>query len=190
MTSGYFVLYATSEVFVENGVKAWGGVIATEIATADLFYDNDYQFVESTIIGDFENYGASIVFNISDNTRRFVHIGVYTVVFSELIVTGDVYWYDGTFKPAVYGPGGGQYRCDSWYCEGNFTIVGYANILPLCVSASGELTGEPVGGSQWRVIECDGTMSVASGVPYIVGELPITLQTWPTGQKILKLETE
>jgi hypothetical protein len=190
MTSGHVVLYATSKLYVEDGFKAWGGVVATECATVDLSYNNNIQIVSSLIDGDFDNYGASIVFNISDSTRRFEMNGNFTKVVSELYFTGNVYWYNGTFNPAVYGPGGSQYYCDAWGCDGSFTIEGYANIQPLCISEMGALTGTPVGGAQWRVIECDGTMSIANGVPYIVGDLPLTVQTWPSGQKYLKLETE
>lgn len=101
-----------SKLEAPDEVRATGGKIATRL--------NENSPTTATIVGDLYNGGADVVIGDRDPDVGSVPKSGLTHTFGKLVVTGDIEWRLGVYRPGL-GPNG---VCDVWECLGNFKIRG------------------------------------------------------------------
>ncbi len=156
LSDGYLVLFDDATLKVQHSLKATGGVVATKFKERALPGAGGGKVVgTSTIDGDFYNNGAQ-VFPYSDAPSRrpnFATAVAPPFIFSKLVVTGDIHWLSGTYRPAVCLVGQDHTWADLWQCEGTFYVSSYTAINPtLILVDGGPATEDPLGQNRWLVL--------------------------------------
>lgn len=158
MSSGKIVLYMDATLKAEHGLLTSGGTVATILSDEDQAPNVlDVSYIE----GNWTNDGASVVMFENATTTRMVTLDIVnSIKYSKLQVTGDIDWWAGDYSPVVYGPGGGDTKCDLWYCTGTFRIYECASVTARAVSNTGALGATPQNGSWWTIIEAATALSL------------------------------
>lgn len=128
--SSQLITAATKKILIDGGILA---TVYSEDAGGNAILKCDVLEINHTDI--YVNYGQPSHTN-----------------FGELVVTGNILWKGGTFRPFVYAGTGGA--TDVWRASGLFTIDS-GTIAPIYLDSDYGTSSFPTSGSKWRVLETD-----------------------------------